>query len=108
MCISGQEDFATGLFAREPRVIRPALSEDVPITLNVDSVALEGIETGILRLVFAPGSSQPAGTFFRRDLLVAIMDTSSEYKNSSVINIFLNMHNFNRQIHFKVCSAMHI
>ena len=102
MCISGQEDFETGLFAKKPRVIRDSLSEDVPITLAMDLVALEGIETGTLRLVFAPGSLKPVGTFFRMDLPVTIIDTSSECKNSSIAQSSFSQYvSFNKQIHFQ-------
>ena len=86
MCILGQEDFETGLFSQEPgdaSVIRPTRPEDISIILAVDNVAQEGIERGTLRLVLAPGSSPPPGTFFKRDLAVTVEDTSSEYKSPS-------------------------
>ena len=78
--ISGERDFAV-FTAKRNRVIsvRPFISTSVFITLLEDSVAQEGIETGTLRLVLAPGSSQPVGTFFKRDLAVTVQDTSCEH-----------------------------
>ena len=74
----GAADFDSSLFSRNARVIRAGRTNSIFISISVDNVAQEGAESGTLRLVFAPGSSQPAGTFFKRDLAVTVNDTTSE------------------------------
>ena len=81
--ISGEGDFEQRLFSKlfaDTNVIFASRKEYVSITLSIDSVAQEGTESGILRLVLAPHSEQPNNTFFKRDLAVTIIDTSSECK----------------------------
>ena len=77
MCISEREDFDVGLFDSVYSIF-PGFPATVAILQARDNVAQEGTESGTLRLVLAPGSSQPPGTFFKRDLTVTINDTTSE------------------------------
>ena len=79
LCIyhAGESDFGGNLFATTTP-ISSRLTTTVFVTPFKDRVTLKGIETGILRLVLALGSSQPPGTFFKRDLAVPVNDTTCD------------------------------
>ena len=78
MCLHnvGERDFGCNLFATTPISICSRQTTTVFVTLFKDTVDLEGIETGTLRLVLAPGWSQPPGIFFKRDVAVSVNDTT--------------------------------
>ena len=79
--ILGMADFGGNLLTSStPISLRRPLfgNTNIPITLAVDNIGQEGIERGILRMRIAEDSEHPPGTFFKRDLTVTIIDTSSE------------------------------
>ena len=77
-CISDTSDFGRSIFI--PTAVRNSrfTPTNVSITLAVDNVANEGIERGILRMRISEDIILPSNTFFKRDLAVAINDTTSE------------------------------
>ena len=81
VCISDTSDFGGNLLTS---IIPTAIPDsrltptNLKIAFSLDNVANEGIERGILRMKISEDSAQPPNTFFKRDLRVAINDTTSE------------------------------
>ena len=81
VCVSDTSDFGGNLLTSIiPTAVRDSrfTPTNVPIAFSLDNVANEGIERGILRMRISDDSAQPPNTFFKRDLQVAINDTTSE------------------------------
>ena len=66
------------LISSNQKTLNGSFLTNVPIILAVDNIAQEGTERGILRMRIPQDSDRSPNTFFKKDLAVTIIGTSSE------------------------------
>ena len=77
--VLGARDFGGNLFTSSfPLRDQRFGTTSVQIVLATDNVAQEGTERGVLRMRISEESAQPPDTFFKKDLVVSIIDSTSE------------------------------